>query len=139
MAAAAFTGELDSSDIDTSEGRSVLYEASLPMDTPENQAVGLSFLVNQNIHSFGNFTLDPDSPAADQNFFHRAREHGTVTLQGYDFDSSTPFAGSGSGKAGPIALGGGVDVSTETITLTDARYWDGSEMAEWTGCTGSIS
>lgn len=115
----------------------MVFEASLPRDTPENRAVGLSFLVNQNIRSLGSMTIDPDSPAADQNYFHRARELPMVILQGYDLDASTPLAGSGSGKAGPLALGGVVDVSTETIDLTDVRHWDGSQMSEWTGCTGT--
>lgn len=137
LASAAFTGEVDGVDVDTAAGRSTVFQSSLPMDTAENRAVGISFLANQGIHAFGNVVIDPDSPAADQNYFHRAREHGTVTQQGYDLDSSTLLAGSGSGKAGPVALGGAVDVSTRNIELTDARYWDGSQMSEWTGCTGA--
>lgn len=120
MASAAFAGEIDGMDVDTSAGRSTVFESSLPMDTAENRAVGMSFLANQGIHAFGNVAIDPDSAAADGNYFHRAREHGTVTMQGYDLDGSTPLAGSGSGEAGPIALGGAVDISTEAIDLTDA-------------------
>lgn len=137
LASAAFTGEFDGVDVDTSAGRSIVFESSLPMDTAENRAAGMSFLANQGIHAFGGLVIDPDSAAADLNYFHRAREHGTVTAQGYDLDGSTPYAASGSGKAGPVALGGAVDVSTETIDLTDARYWDGSQMSDWTGCTGA--
>lgn len=137
LASAAFTGEVDGVDIDTAGGGSVVFEASLPMDSAEDRLVGMSYLANQGIHSFGAMTIDPDSAAADMNYFHRVREHGTLTTQGYDLEGSTPFAASGSGKAGPVALGGAVDVSTETISLTDARYWDGSQMSEWTGCTGT--
>lgn len=137
MASAAFTGEVDGVDVGTSAGRSVVFESSSPMDSAENQAVGMSFLANQGIHAFGNVAIDPDSAAADHNYFHRAREHGTVSMRGYDLDGSTPFAASGSGKAGPVALGGNLDVSSESIEITDARYWDGSQMSEWSGCTGA--
>lgn len=140
LAAAAFTGEYEGKDIDTSAGRSTVFQASLPMDSKDNQVAGWSFLASQGVRSIGGVTAAVALPVtipADMNYFNRVLQTGTLTQQGYDVDSSTPLAGNGGGKAGPIALAGAVDVSTRTVDLTNAQYWDGSQMSEWTGCTGA--
>ena len=79
----------------------------------------------------------PATVPVDQNYFSQVRSTGSLTQQGYDIDSSTPLAGNGGGKAGPIAIAGAVDVSSQTVDLTDAQYWDGSRMSEWTSCSGA--
>ncbi len=140
VAAAAFTGEYEGTYIDTSAGRSTVFQTSLPMDSEDNQVAGWSFLASQGVKSVGGVTAAAALPAtvpADLNYFNRVRQTGNLTQQGYDMASSTPLAGNSGGKAGPIALAGAVDVSTQTIDLTDAQYWDGSQMSEWTSCTGA--
>ncbi|WP_338749378.1 hypothetical protein [Janibacter alittae] len=140
LAAAVFTGEAESGYIDTSAGRSTVFQTSLPMDSRDNQVAGWSFLASQGVKSVGGVTAAVAMPVtvpADLNYFNRVRQTGSLTQQGYDLDGSTPLAGNGGGKAGPIALAGSVDVSTETIDLTDAQYWDGSRMSDWTSCSGA--
>ena len=140
LATAAFTGEIDSADIDNTTGRSTVFQASLPMDSQTNQVAGWSFLASQGVKSVGGVTSMVALPATvpvDQNYFSQVRSTGSLTQQGYDIDSSTPLAGNGGGKAGPIAIAGAVDVSSQTVDLTDAQYWDGSRMSEWTSCSGA--
>lgn len=140
MASAAFTGEFEGDDIDDdSAGRSTVFQASLPMDSDDNRVAGWSFLASQGVKSIGGATAMAALPATvpvDMNYFNRVRETGTMTEQGYDVEGTTPFAIDAAGKVG-IEAGVAASVTSSQMDLTDAQYWDGSQMADWTSCSSA--
>lgn len=139
LASAMFTGDPASSDLSDSTGRAIVYQASLPMDSTPNQVAGWSFLAAQGVTSLGGVTSAvalPATLAAGDHYLDRVRQDGTLTTQGYAYDESTAFAIDASVKV-EIEAGVASSVSSQQMDLTDAQYWNGSEMAEWTGCTGA--
>ena len=138
MGSAIFTGK-PAIDTDDQAGRARVYQAELPMDTQDNQVAGWSLLGAQGVNSIGGVTAAaalPATTAATLNYFDKVRDSGTMTQQDYDNQSSTPFAVDASGKLG-IEAGVAASVKTKQMNLTDAQYWDGSKMSEWTGCTAA--
>jgi hypothetical protein len=67
-------------------------------------------------------------------FMDAARERGTLTRQEINIEGGTDFAINANGKFGGVGVGGSFENSTETITTTDADYWDGSRWRTWASC-----
>ena len=71
---------------------------------------------------------------AVETFVGAARERGTLTRQTINIKDATSFGIQASGKVEGVGLGGSFKNSTETISTTDADYWDGSGWRTWASC-----
>ncbi len=146
LAAAAFTGEADP-DMNHGRGQAVVHRASLPVDTPEKEQIANNYLLMNGMYevddwdnpalssdlSAGLFAQDSELLASHDRFMAAARRDGDVTQQTHKYDSSTPFGYNAYADVG-VKLGLKGEMTTTKMEITDARYFNGEEMAPWTGC-----
>lgn len=135
LATALFNGSggvaLSNSDSNTS-----IFQSTLEINDSSDQSVVNQYLLAQGVGALGGWT-NPAALAqgigATQNFFEAAQDRGVTTRQDYDTDSSTPFALDASGKV-VVELGVSGNVKTDSMNITGAEYWDGTQWVDWEAC-----
>ncbi len=139
LATALFGGSGDASTSNSGSSATV-WQSTLPIKTDDDQRVASNFLIAQGVSSLGGWVNPLVGTAAavggipaSLDFFDAARDRGYTTQQSYDTDSNTVFALDAAGKLG-LELGIQADVSTDSMSSTEARYWDGTQWQTWQGC-----
>lgn len=133
LAAAIFNGQVDTTSGNEASGYRI-YQSSLDIKSEADERIVAEHLLALGVTAVNGWMapLFPGGPSVG-NFYQTARDRGTVTMTDYDADSST-YGIKAEGKLG-VELGAGVEVSTETLSVTGAQYWDGTQWVDWEECS----
>lgn len=137
VAAALFKDGLDMSLDNTVDGATV-YQATLPIKSQADKDVANGYLrsigvVGLTVASNGTWSNPALAIDGAVNFFEAVGDRGQMTKLHYDLDASTPFAVDASVELG-IELGLSSSVTTDSMSLEEAEYWDGTEWVVWEAC-----
>ena len=135
--ASALFGGSDDVALSNQEGKTRIWQATLPIKDSADQTVASQFLLNQGVGALGGWS-NPLAAASGiistQSFFDAVQSRGTLTQQDYDTNSNTVFGVDATGKLG-VELGVSANVKQDSMTTTGARYWDGSAWVDWEECS----
>ncbi|MEZ0577364.1 hypothetical protein [Nocardioides sp. MH1] len=133
LAAAIFNGQLDGSGDNQASGYRI-YQSTLDIESDADEQVVADHLLALGIAGVNGWVPPglPGAPGTAGNFYEVARDRGTVTQTDYDADSST-YGVKAEGELG-VELGAGVDVQTDSLSVTGAQYWDGTQWVDWEEC-----
>ena len=135
IASAMFGGDSDV-DLANQENAARIYQATLPIKDSTDQDVANNYLLSVGVGALGAWTNPAAATAAipgQLNFFAAAANRGTVTQQDYDTNSNTVFGVDATGKLG-VELGYSGSVKEDSMNITDAQYFDGSQWVDWPEC-----
>lgn len=135
IASAMFGGDDDVA-LSNQESGARIYQATLPIKDSTDQAIANEYLLSVGVGAIGGWTNPALSVAAvtgQLNFFQAAGNRGTITQQDYDTNSNTVFGVDATGKLG-VELGYSGSVKEDSMNITDAQYWDGSQWVDWPEC-----
>ena len=133
LAAAIFNGQLDGSGDNQASGYRI-YQSTLDIESAADEQVVADHLLALGIAGVNGWVPPglPGAPGSAGNFYQVARDRGTVTQTDYDADSST-YGVKAEGELG-VELGAGIDVQTDSLAVTGAQYWDGTQWVDWEEC-----
>jgi hypothetical protein len=135
-ATALFGGDGDA-DLGSSTSGATIYQATLPVTDDYSQGVVNNYLLTMGIASLGGWNNPLASLGvvdATQDFMDAAGSYGTITEVQYDVDSNTVFGYDAGAELG-IQLGASGSVEEDSMQVTGAQYWDGTQWVEWTACS----
>ena len=135
IASAMFGGDADV-DLANQESGARIYQATLPIKDSTDQGVANNYLLSVGVGALGGWTNPAAAVGAipgQLNFFAAAANRGTVTQQDYDTNSNTVFGVDATGKLG-VELGYSGSVKEDSMNITDAQYFDGSQWVDWPEC-----
>lgn len=139
-AAALFGGDPDADLGNSAQSGTSITQATLPIRNGNDQTVANEYLLAMGVQSLGAYTNPLISAGATiaglgptQNFFEAVGSRGYLTQTSYDTDSTTVAAIDGSAELG-IQVGVSGSVATDSMSITDAQYWDGTQWVPWEAC-----
>jgi hypothetical protein len=135
IASAMFGGDSDAA-LANQESGARIYQATLPIKDSTDQGVADDYLFSVGVGAIGAWTNPAATAAAipgQLNFFQAAANRGTMTQQDYDTNSNTVFGVDATGKLG-VELGYSGSVKEDSMNITDAQYYDGSQWVDWPEC-----
>lgn len=136
LAAALFGGDVDTS-MDNEVANTTVWSTSLPIQSDGDRAIVNNYLATVGVAGIADWSNPlhglPQLPTS-ANFFDAAQDRGTTTQLEYDTDSDTWLAASGEVEVGAV-LGIEGEISSDSMQVTDAKYWDGSQWVPWEGCS----
>lgn len=120
----------------TSDARDVrVHSAKLAAGSNRQNAAAAQFLSAQGVQSLGSWSNPASGKPTSGNFFGTAKQAGSLTTLDYDSAPEDPHADT---QAGQWMNDAGLPVGDDPsdAALSGASYWDGTDMAPWTGCHG---
>ncbi|WP_110240374.1 hypothetical protein [Nocardioides gilvus] len=132
VAAALFKEGLDPSLGNSASGATV-YKANLAINSQADKDVVNNYLLSMGLATVDSYVNPERTVNAQLNFFNAVSDRGQMTKVHYDIESSTPLAVDASLELG-IELGVSSSVTTDSMSVDDAQYWDGAEWVVWEEC-----
>ncbi|WP_162598675.1 hypothetical protein [Nocardioides gilvus] len=132
VAAALFKDGLDPG-LDNKASGATVYQATLPIESQADRDVANNYLLSVGVANLGPYANPAVVLNGQLNFFEAAASRGQMTKLDYDTDSNTAFAVDASGKL-VLQLGIAASVTSDSMELNDAQYFDGAEWVVWEEC-----